>query len=282
MRKMCKRLAFQLLFCLMLFLPPAYAGEFLPKGHLFPDLIADPKEPRFFVSAHRMDTDSKLESFQALSAGFGERIGLWRWGTPKKRSAWQLNLLADVQLLLNFDTASPELVNTDAAVGLELVHQGRWLTDRLRFIHQSSHLGDEYMLRNKITYRDRVNFSHEKLEYTLSKTVGDWRGYAGGSYFVRIKPSDYDHWAGQAGLEYQGPDFFSGTTRFLAGLDTQYQQEHDWDADISLKAGLAFSKKTSDYPRIRLMLEGYSGHAYFGQFYETEIDTVGLGLYLDF
>lgn len=276
-----KRLAFQLLFCLIWSLPPVYAGEFLPKGHLFSDLIADPKEPCFFVSTHSMDTDSELGTFQALSAGFGERIGLWRWGRPAN-TAWQFNLLADVQLLLNFDTDSPELVNTDAAVGLELVHQGRWLTDRLRYVHQSSHLGDEYLLRNKITNDGRVNFSHEKLEYTLSKTIGNWRGYAGGSYFVRIKPSDYDRWIGQAGLEYQGPDFFSGTTRFLAGLDTQYQQEHEWDADISLKAGFAFSKTTSDHPRIRLMLEGYTGHAYFGQFYKTEMDTIGVGLYLDF
>jgi len=63
-----------------------------------------------------------------------------------------VSLFGAVFAQFNLDTPSFDLLNADYLVGPELtLRHGRW-SGRVRFYHQSSHLGDEFLLNYGIAH----------------------------------------------------------------------------------------------------------------------------------
>src|SRR3989441_9983146 len=58
---------------------------------------------------------------------------------------------------------------------------------RSRLYHQSSHLGDEYLLH---TNAQRVDLTFEAAELLVSKEIAQWRVYGGGEYLFAHSPAD--------------------------------------------------------------------------------------------
>src|SRR5690606_23593515 len=91
--------------------------------------------------------------------------------------AVQVALLGGVFSQFNLDAPSQELVNSDFVVGFEATHRRGVVSARLRVYHQSSHLGDEFLLRNpEIT---RFDFGFQAVDGLLSLERGPWRAYGG-------------------------------------------------------------------------------------------------------
>src|SRR3989441_12003782 len=83
-------------------------------------------------------------------------------------------------------SATNDLINTDYLVGLPLTYRhGSWAT-RLRLYHQSSHLGDEYLLH---TNAQRVDLTFEAAELLVSKEIAQWRGCGGGGGLFAPPPA---------------------------------------------------------------------------------------------
>ncbi len=84
--------------------------------------------------------------------------------------------------LFNLDAPSSDLINADYWIGLPISYRkGPW-SYVLRFYHQSSHLGDEFILGNPGV--DRVNLSYEDMELLVSYEWERWRLYGGGGYLL--------------------------------------------------------------------------------------------------
>src|SRR2546425_3728590 len=146
----------------------------------FQPLLADPKEPQFFAT-YLWDRSPRLGS-RLASVGFGQTIGLVR------ESDWELAIAAGVFSQFNMQSATNDLINTDYLVGLPLTYRhGSWST-RLRLYHQSSHLGDEYLLH---TNAQRVDLTFEAAELLVSKEVAQWRGFGGGGELFSPTPGGF-------------------------------------------------------------------------------------------
>src|SRR2546422_1111837 len=144
----------------------------------FQPLLADPKEPEFFAT-YLWDRSPRLGS-RLASVGLGQTIGLVR------ESDWELAIAAGVFSQFNMQSATNDLINTDSLVGLPLTYRhGSWST-RLRLYHQSSHLGDEYLLH---TNAQRVDLTFEAAELLVSKEIAQWRGYGGGGELFPPPPA---------------------------------------------------------------------------------------------
>jgi hypothetical protein len=65
-------------------------------------------------------------------------------------------------------------------------------------------------------------------------------------------------------------------------VDLKSLEEHGWDIDTSVKAGLEFGQPDSGRRRVRLMAVWYQGFDPRGQFHDTEVDYFGLELSLGF
>ncbi len=245
----------------------------LPYGHLFRPLIADPKQPRFYMSF--LNYNSEVDRFVMGAAGYGEKFGLYRWNRDK--GSWQLNMLGGLFAQFNLDTPSLDLINADYTVGFPLSYRRGNFSTRLRLYHQSSHLGDEYLLRAET---ERINLSFESIEALASFRFKDWRFYGGGEYLYNREPKNLDrrglHW----GVEYLGYETIGDVAWLLGGVDVKSWEEHDWRGDISMKLGFELRHPRFRQRHVRLVLEGYDGYSPYGQFYEDRISYLGFGIYL--
>jgi hypothetical protein len=255
---------------------PHYELGFLPSGKIFEPLIADPRWPRFSMGYRYFPSgDSNVGS-----ATFGESIALYR-NRGENGALGELGFQAGVFSIFDLSAPSSDLVNTDFFVALQGSYRANDLSTIFRIFHQSSHLGDEFLLRNRI---DRVNLSYEGVDLKLSYRFFDWlRLYAGGGYMFDISPSGIKPWATQGGVELQTPwRFWRDSTRFVSALDVQNWQENKWSTAFSVRTGFQFERPQSFMRKISLLFEYYKGHSPNGQFFTEKIEYFGPGLHLDF
>lgn len=248
----------------------------LPKGVLFEPLRADPRWPRFSVSYRYFPSDEELD--HVGSANFGESIALVR-GPAFWDGHWEAGLQAGVFSIFDLASDSNDLVNADYWVGIPLSYRHGGFAAMVRIFHQSSHLGDEYLLRGPT---DRVNLSYEGVDLKFSQDLSDTlRAYAGAGYLFHREPAELEPWSTQAGLELTSPwAIFSDSLRPLAAVDVQNHEESDWKPDVSVKAGVQWESLLVVDRKLALMLEYYNGRNPNGQFYDRGIEYVGLSLSL--
>ena len=251
-------------------------SEPFPEGELFLPLIADPKQPQFFIAAGHLDNPRGNPTLGTV--GFGETFGFYRQAGKIPGNGLQIGLAGALFAQFNLEAPSADLVNADYTIGIPVTYRHAPWSARLRLYHQSSHLGDEFLLR---VQPERVNLSFESLELLVSHEWPEWRGYAGGEIFLHREPKDLERLGLHGGLEYRGNQTVLGG-RPIGGLDLKSWQDHDWSLDANLKAGLEFGTPQPGNRRLRVMGEYYRGHAPYGQFYADKITFYGLGMYLGF
>jgi len=172
-------------------------------GKLFDPLIADPRWPHFSASYQRYRRVSR----DIGSANFGGWFATPPADAPFEGN-WQLGIQGGVFSIFDLGAASKDLINADYFVALPTFSYRKDDFSLLaRLFHQSSHLGDEFILFNEITPQERVNLSYEAVDLLLSYDLDFlgqdvWRIYGGGAYLFHIDPEDVDPWWIQYGLEF--------------------------------------------------------------------------------
>jgi hypothetical protein len=251
---------------------------FLPGGHLFRALIADPRWPHFSASYQYYINEGKLGSVAAVS--FGESFTLYR----DKIGAgwWEAGIQAGVFAFFDLEAESKDLINADYMAAATVAYRYDKFSALGRLFHQSSHLGDEFVLGNRV--KNRVNLSYEGVDARLSYDLFDdaLRVYGGAGYLFDVTPTDLKPWSLQSGLEFRSPWPGPGAKfRPIAAVDVQYREENRWAADVSVRGGIEFQSVLAGR-NLQLMLEYFRGHSPNGQFYKDKIDYIGLGLHFNF
>jgi hypothetical protein len=257
--------------------PAEWQTGLLPGGTLFRPLVADPRWPHFAASYQRYLGDRELTDVGAVSFGetftlIRERVGASAW--------WEVGIQAGVFAVFDLDADSKDLVNADYFVGVPL--SGRWgdWSAIFRLFHQSSHLGDEFLLR---TRTERVNFSYESVDLKVSREFGDvLRLYAGGGYLFDQEPASLDPWSIQYGVEVISP--WPGRDagwRPIVAADLQHREENAWSLDLSLRAGIQIDGVLASRS-LQILLEYFKGRSPNGQFYKDKIEYLGLGAHFHF
>jgi hypothetical protein len=252
--------------------------ESLPVGDVFHPLIADPKQPRFFVSLNRYD--NSVRRYTGASVGFGETFGLYKFIGAREGDGLQLSVEGALFAQFDMDSSSHDLVNADYTIGIPVTYRKGDNSIRLRLYHQSSHLGDEYLLR--AIHAQRANLSFEAAEFLYSREWRTWRVYGGGEYLIHKEPSDLKPGSFHWGLEYLGVTPLVLGGRLVGAVDMKSMEQHNWATDISAKAGLEFGQPFPGHRRLRLMGQWYKGFDPHGQFYNNRIEYYGLELALGF
>ncbi len=117
----------------------------IPRSPLFEPLTADPRWPRF--SASYLDVRDDPELGSVGSVAFGGSIPLFQADAPLE-GRWEIGVQAGVFSIFDLDSDSYDLVNSDYWVGLPVSARWGGFSFTVRPYHQSSHLGDEYLLRD--------------------------------------------------------------------------------------------------------------------------------------
>ena len=249
----------------------------MPGGHLFDPLIADPRWPHFAAAHHYYLNQRELTNVGAVS--FGESFALYRGRLGS--GSWEVGVQAGVFAVFDLDAESKDLINADYLVGFPLIYRYRDFSALLRVFHQSSHVGDEFILRNRL--RNRVNLSYEQVDTKLSYDLTEWlRIYAGAGYLFDQDPPDLKPWSTQWGAEFRSPwPSPEKGWRPVAAIDVQQREENAWHTDLSVRAGVQWDGWLAGR-HFQLLLEYFRGHSPNGQFYEQKIDYLGLGAHFHF
>jgi len=253
-----------------------------PQDQIFCPIIADPKDPRSFASLLRGTFPSiekpSGEGTTIGSVGLGDSFGLVRWGGPRAGEGVQLDVVGAIFAQFDLDSESNDLINADYIVGLPLTIRRRGFSIRARVYHQSSHLGDEYLLRGSQIQRENLSF--ESLELLASQEIGPLRLYGGGERIFRRDPETVKPKLLHAGAELRSGR--AGLLQLVSGVDLKTTEQHNWSQALSGRVGFELARPSPGGHPVRLvtiMLELYKGPSPYGQFFQEDISYVGVGIH---
>ena len=256
-------------------------ANLFPQGQLFYPPMASPQEPRTHVTYLRLNLSD--DSINIGSVGFGDSFGLVRWPGWGEEDVWQLSISGAVLAQFNMD-ASSDLINADYIIGLPLSYRNGPWSARARLFHQSSHLGDEFLLNPQ---RPELEATRLNLSFEIIELLGawEWEGFqftAGPSYILHTD-SDLKRNIVQGGIDYQSREpVFKPTMRLFASVLCHAWEETDWDTDVNVKAGVNVRSPYVEKRAVQIFGEYYHGNLPFGQFYKLREEYYGAGINLSF
>lgn len=268
-----------------------HAGEALgfvafPQGDLFCPRLGDPKEPRTFASVLSGESPAQGDALEPLlpfettigAVGVGDAIGLVRWGGPRPGDGVQISIAASIFAQFDMETESFDLINADYIIAVPITLRRGGFSSRLRVYHQSSHLGDEFLLRAE---PERVNLAFESIELILSQAFGPVRIYAGGEQLFNREPADLEARVAHGGVEFRSsPGRAAG---LIAAVDAKASGQQEWKPAWSARAGFEFGwARDPGHPprRLQVLAEFYDGPSPYGQFHREQVRYWGVGLHL--
>lgn len=250
----------------------------LPDDLLFSSYLGSPTEPRL-TSAWLYDTDSGwLWDFTV-----GARVGLLRLGAPVggEPSGWQLDLWGAAFPRLNMEQ-DYDLDATDFALGLPLTWRQGPFQSKVEVRHLSSHVGDEFLLRNPGFAR------HNYVRDALAAAVGwfpnpDVRLYAEAEYAFH-RDGGAEPWHFQFGVDYSPVPSaswlgWSGTP--FAAVNAQLREEAEFGGGVTVIGGWQWRGPESRR-LLRVGAQYYNGKSYQFSFFDRHEQLLGIGLWYDY
>lgn len=265
-------------------------SEMLPSDDLFRPLLADPKQPQTFALWQSTKSLTGGTFANIGSVAIGDNFGFYT--RRKGCNGWQISLLTGVFAQFDLDTSNAALVNIDFNAGIPLSwRHGNW-SARLRYYHQSSHLGDEFLGLNPDF--QSINLQYEEVEMMVSYDLRKWmRLYGGGAVMVNRHPSTIDRNTVQWGFEARTPTPMGQSYVFglltnpiifspLLTADFKSVEEQNWYINTNLLMGFDMSRAGS-FRRLRILFNYYHGYFPYGQFfYSQKSESLGVGAYFMF
>jgi hypothetical protein len=253
----------------------------LPRGDVFCQLIADPKGMHSSVSYQRGREEDLANDIAAV--GIADQFGFFRSGSRSADNAVQLGVAGAVFAQFDIGTSSYDLLNADYLIALPLTFRAGWLSGRFRVYHQSSHLGDELLLRPNPPKRENLSF--ESLDGLLSADAGPLRLYGGGERFFGRVSSDLPGFLVHSGAELRPRAAVRfgtlGLARIVAAVDVKNVNDTTvWRTGVSARAGFEISRPREGAVtgrRWALYAQYYTGPSPYGQFLRSDVRLVGLG-----
>lgn len=248
--------------------------QMLPDGLVFDSYLAGTKESRISSQIHYTRGAGWM-----FDPTLGARIGLLRFGTRDtyRPEGWQIDAEGSAQVRLDL-AEDVDLLATDYRAGLPITYGNGRHRVKLAYYHLSSHVGDEFLIKNPGFLR--LNYVRDVfvLGYAFYLTE-KLRAYAeaGWAFYSEFsEPLEF-----QAGFDYapSGPTGIRGAPFFA--LNGHLRQEVDFGGAITAQAGWAWRSATSSN-MLRLGIHYYNGASNQYSFFDEHEQQIGGGVWYDF
>lgn len=248
--------------------------ELLPPKNLYDAPIADPRWPKFLIGVSH-DFNGNLGK-TLWTFNFGEDIGLLKFGSPKY--PYEFGLQAGAFGIMDISSKPTRLINTDYFVALYISHVHNNFQHLWEINHQSSHVGDEYLLSQDGKNLTRINLSYEMIKYSIRyKSSPNFSPYAYVGYIVTADPNYIKRLDFAAGIDlYSKKIIFKDSTRVIAGAFINSWQENNYRPTVVIRAGLQYERIKYCNRFLQLLIEYTGGKSQQGQFYNTNIQQLGV------
>lgn len=256
------------------------AVMFLPPGDLYPPYAADPQRVGFGVQwSNYLKSTIPDSGSHRVDLRAGGQFGIVRDRLPGADDwAWQVDILGGFNAQFDADH-SLDNIGWDGRYGL-LFTTGtpRGIAFKFGLLHDSGHVGDEYMIR---TGRTRIGYTRQELAFGVSLPVDEhWRTYAEWGWGYQfgnealMKPG-----RGQAGLEYEScRGLRERCSGWYGAVDVSATEERDWRLDTAVQTGFVARSGGRTW---RIGIDWYQGRPSIGEFFQYTERSISLGLWLD-
>ena len=250
--------------------------QFLPDGLIYRSYLAGVKEPRIGGTLFRKGNQDWL-----LDVTLGGRVGMLRYGTNNDfwPEGWQLDIEGAAFPRLNLEE-NWDMESADFRFGVPLTYGMGNVQTKLAYYHLSSHLGDEFVLRNASSLSTRINFSRDVLVFGISTFPHpDWRLY-GETGWAFHTDGGSQPWEFQFGFEIMPPlTLCVDHSPFLA-INVHLREEVDFGGNLVVQTGWLCRSRSGHLFRIGFQyLNGKSSQF---QFFDQSEQQVGVGLWYDY
>jgi hypothetical protein len=176
------------------------------------------------------------------------------------------------------DEQQRNLINTDYRIAFSYIHQNTKRTWRIRFFHVSSHLGDDYLIRNQVRHYSTNKVNYEQLDINYFKQLNPHvRLYLGAGSVVRPNSLRLP-FSFQAGSHYNSKTAEESGWGWTSGFFLKNFQETDFTPNLKLGVGPAYYLSSKAEP-VRIIIEYYTGYLPYSQYENSRIEWLGMGLY---
>ncbi|MHB8866766.1 MAG: DUF1207 domain-containing protein [Pirellulaceae bacterium] len=248
--------------------------QLLPNDLIYKSYLGGVKEPRSGTTMTNIENDGWV-----WDGILGARLGLIRFGDHDLRlpQGFQIDVegAANVRLDVEQDV---DVRATDYRVGVPFTY-GRGIQQwKFAYYHTSSHLGDEFVIRN-VGY-PRLNWSRDAivLGYSIYMTE-TLRLYAEAGWAFHSEISE--PWEFQFGVDWAptAPTGFRGAPFFA--VNGHLRQEVEFGGNVTVVTGWSWMSDR-DRHLLRLGAQYYNGRSSQYSFYDAFEETLGLGMWYDF
>ena len=251
-----------------------YAWRLFPHGVIYRSYLAGAKEPRF---RSVWNEDQHLGSIWDIT--LGGRAAILRYGTggDARPMGWELGIEGAGLVRLDRDE-NADVDATDYRFGIPLAYGDDVFQAKFAYYHLSSHVGDEFLLKNPSFAR--LNYSRDVLVLGASLyPFRDLRTYCevGYAFYADVAKQ----WEMQAGIDYS-PEVATGArgAPFFA-LNGALREELNYGGNWVVQLGWAWRGSPSS-GLFRAGVEYYNGKSDQFSFFNSFENKVGFALWYDF
>jgi hypothetical protein len=246
----------------------------MPQGLIYRSYLAGPKEPRMAGSIEWIDGDTTI-----MDGTLGARIALLRIGTKDaiRPSGFEIGVEGAAMVRLDLEE-DVDVRSTDYRVGVPFTWGNQRRQWKFAYYHISSHLGDEFLLKNEdfplfLQVRDALVLGYSHYVTDRLRLYGE-AGWAFSSHAS-------EPWEFQFGLDYaprtrtglHGEPFFA--------INGHLRQELNFGGGLNVQAGWAWRSDVTAH-LLRLGVQYYNGASMQYAFLPYHEEQFGIGLWYDF
>ncbi len=165
------------------------------------------------------------------------------------------------------------LLNNDYKLSTDLNIQRKNHNIHLRIFHLSSHLGDDYIIRNNDSLLNDKSMNYEQIDLTYLRLRGENYWYAGiGEIYTKH--------VFRKRLSFQGGGLvvfgIPKTVNPFLSVNLKMFAENDFIPDVRTATGVNVMHRTQ--PIMRLWFEYYSGELPYGTLHYGRVSWIGLAM----
>ncbi len=276
---------FLVFFCTFCFTATAQEDSskfsFLKRGSYFDQIILDPTESQTSVGLFKIWQSGLKADGVYIPVNIGFQQSIMRYDL-NDQSGLEFGFAGAVFTQFTIkkmegNTYLGEMENADYRISFLLNYKYKALSLRLRAFHTSSHLSDDYIIRNNITEPNPGTLNYEQLDLTGSYQFQKIRLY-GGFGFVLTPNTVRDRFSTQFGFLYRKSINSKDNFRFITGADIKLLQQNDFTPNIRTGMGIEYGNKQATH--VGFILEYYNGHLPYSVMEYNKVNWFGASIIL--
>jgi len=255
--------------------------SFLKRGAYFDQIILDPTECQTSVGLFKLWQAGFKSDGVYIPVNIGFQQSVMRYDL-NDHSGFEFGFAGAVFTQFTIkkmedNTYLGEMENADYKISFLLNYISRALSLRFRAFHTSSHLSDDYILRNNITEPNPGTLNYEQLDLTGAYHFRNIRIY-GGLGFVITPNTVRDRFSTQLGFLFRESFNSKDDFRFIAGADFRILQQNDFTPNIRIGMGIEYGNKQATH--LGFLLEYYNGHLPYSVMEYKKVNWFGASIIL--